>query len=88
MKLVHIVCADKPRCGSARLGVFVYMLICCFVSQSQLNLTGGNAFPFWPSVYCSWAAEAVLSLFKESYFQRGFSSQENKSVVSRAGIPI
>ena len=60
------------------------LLACWFCFVSQLNLTGGNAFPFWPFVYCSWAAEAALrSLFKESYFQRRFSSQENKSVLSR-----
>ena len=89
MKLVHIVCAYKhkptgtSRCGSRWFGGFcLFACLLCFVSR--LNLTGGNAFPFWPFVHCIWAAEAALrSLSKESYFQRWFSSHENKSVLSR-----
>ena len=89
MKLVHIVGAYKhkptgpSRCGSRWFGGFcLFACLLCFVSR--LNLTGGNAFPFWPFVHCIWAAEAALrSLSKESYFQRWFSSHENKSVLSR-----
>ena len=87
MELVHSIRTYQqnppthtpPRCGSACLfGVFVRMFVLFPLPTEHEAM----CFPSWPFVYYK-ASEAVQkSLFKGNYFQRQYSSQENKSVLS------
>lgn len=83
MKLVHTTHIYKHRShthtntSKARVCMFVWGCFVLFCFVSKLNPTQGTVLPFLVFITGPWRL-SKKHLFKGSYFQRLFSSQEKK----------